>query len=87
MVSYICFTAHNSVNCGYDTCRGSLTDPVAVPWVVPWAVPWAVLVGFVLRAAAQNHGQSAADLTILLPGLNQPKQMEFNFSRDLGLLG
>lgn len=23
MVSYIGFTTHNSVNCGYDTCRGS----------------------------------------------------------------
>lgn len=82
-VSYICFTTHSSVNCGYDTCRGSPRGTVAVPPVVPWVVP----VVFTLQAAAQNRGQSAADLTVLLPEVNQPRQMEFSFSRDLGLLG
>ncbi|CAK6964383.1 Hypothetical predicted protein [Scomber scombrus] len=43
--------------------------------------------GVCSRAAAQNRGQSAADLTVLLPEVNQPRQMEYSFSRDLGLPG
>lgn len=38
-------------------------------------------------AAAQNRGQSTADTTVLLPEVNQLRQTEFSFSRDLRLLG
>lgn len=38
-------------------------------------------------AAAQSHNRSSVDLIVLLPEANQRRQMEFSFSRDLGLLG
>lgn len=40
-----------------------------------------------LRAAAQNRGRSAADLTVLLPEGDRPGEPEFSFSREPGLLG
>lgn len=84
--SYIWFTTHNSVNCGCDTCRGSPRGPTSGSVSGSRGVCSS-------KQLQRIVGQSSADLTFLLPEVDQPSQTEFRFyffflfCWDLRLLG
>lgn len=79
--SYIWFTTHNSVNCGCDTCRGSPRSPTSGSVSGSRGVCSS-------KQLQRIVGQSSADLTVLLPEVDQPSQTEFRlFFFSLSLAG